>query len=138
MNSQIFNQGYLEIIMGPMFAGKSSELIRLSKRYEVLGKNIISINHKSDKRYGNTDITTHNRTSLQTKFSIEKLEEIDEFIIKHTNDVLLIDEIQFFPDAFHYVKKWVDIYSFPCQLNAVLLKTTMQLRVLLLSSCQCN
>ena len=44
--------GYLELIIGPMYAGKSTELIRIINRYKCLNKNIIVINHSFNNRYG--------------------------------------------------------------------------------------
>ena len=38
----------IEVILGPMFAGKSSELIRRTSRYEAIGKNVLLINHSND------------------------------------------------------------------------------------------
>ena len=56
----------LEIIMGCMFSGKSTEVIRRIKRLKTLKKNVMVINHSIDTRY--TDgiqgyIATHNRES---------------------------------------------------------------------------
>lgn len=101
------SSGYLELLIGPMFAGKSSELIRLSKLYKVLGKNILIIHHQMDNRYSTTDIVTHNQTSVPATFSVDKLSSIHSEQIK-MSDVILIDEIQFFPDALIMIKKWVD------------------------------
>ena len=105
----LYCNGYLEIITGPMFAGKSTELIRISKRYQVLGKSILSINHAFDKRYGKSDITTHNNVHLPTQLSLQNLKQIDYKTIENA-DVILIDEIQFFSDAFEMIQIWVDKY----------------------------
>mgnify|MGYP000915159841 FL=1 len=40
----------IEVILGPMFAGKSSELIRRTSRYGAIGKNVLLINHSNDTR----------------------------------------------------------------------------------------
>ena len=43
---------HLELILGCMFAGKTSEFIRRYHKYKRLGKNILVINHRFDERYG--------------------------------------------------------------------------------------
>ena len=49
----------IEIILGPMFSGKSTELLRRTSRYEAIGKKIMYINHVFDIRYGEDKISTH-------------------------------------------------------------------------------
>jgi thymidine kinase len=56
----LLNQrGRIEMIMGPMFAGKSTELLRRIKRLEISGKKCISIKYSGDNRYSNECISTH-------------------------------------------------------------------------------
>jgi thymidine kinase len=47
--------GFIEIIYGPMFSGKSSELIRKIRRYEHSKKRCLLINYLHDNRYTNED-----------------------------------------------------------------------------------
>ena len=52
--------------MGPMFAGKSTELLRRVKRLEIAGKKCLSIKYSKDNRYPPTSeemtqITTHDK-----------------------------------------------------------------------------
>ena len=44
-------RGRIELIIGPMFAGKSTELIRKVKRHEISGKNCLNIKFLEDNRY---------------------------------------------------------------------------------------
>ena len=55
--------GYLKIILGPMFSGKTTELIRIYNKYK-LKKKVLVINHKSDSRYGENSVNTHNKNNL--------------------------------------------------------------------------
>ena len=55
------NNGRIEIIMGSMFSGKSTEIIRIINRYRVLDKSILIINSAKDNRYGENSIITHNK-----------------------------------------------------------------------------
>ena len=45
--------------MGPMFAGKSTEMLRRVKRHEISGKKCLYINYVDDDRYGSDCIATH-------------------------------------------------------------------------------
>ena len=49
----------LELIVGPMFAGKSSALQSIVKRHQSLGWKMLVINHSSDTRYGSSAIISH-------------------------------------------------------------------------------
>ena len=52
-------RGTLELIIGPMFAGKSTELLRRVKRHAISGKNCLYVKYAADTRYDNTCIATH-------------------------------------------------------------------------------
>jgi len=93
----------LDIILGSMYAGKSSEIIRYHEKYSIIYKTII-INHKIDNRYkkGN-NICTHNNVSLPA-IKLEKLSDLDKKIYKEIQ-FILIDESQFFPDLNIFVMK---------------------------------
>ena len=47
--------------MGPMFAGKSTELLRRVKRLEISGKKCLSIKYSADERYSKECISTHDK-----------------------------------------------------------------------------
>ena len=47
--------------MGPMFAGKSTELLRRVNKQEISGKKVLVIKYASDKRYSETMMSTHDR-----------------------------------------------------------------------------
>ena len=69
--------GRLELIVGPMFASKTTELIRHYNRYKVLDKNILAVNHTNDaKRYGSNNITSHNHEIIENCYSCENLNDI--------------------------------------------------------------
>lgn len=105
-NTSNSNSGYLELIIGPMYAGKSTELLRIINRYKCLNKKICVINHTFNNRYGSTGLTTHNRTTFEQCLIVAKLAELDNEILD--TDVIIIEELQFFQDAFEYVVKWCD------------------------------
>ena len=105
-------EGYLELIIGPMYAGKSTELIRLINRYKCLDKNVIVINHIFNNRYGTEGLSTHNRDKIDKCIILEKLEELE---LNHSEDftladVIIIEELQFFGDAYNVVINWCDLH----------------------------
>ena len=52
-------KGMLELIIGPMFAGKSTELLRRVKRHEISGKSCLYVKFAADVRYDAASIATH-------------------------------------------------------------------------------
>jgi len=101
--------GYLELIIGPMFSGKSSELIRIANRYKSIGKKILAVNHTINNRYETNNISTHDKNTLNDCIITDNLENI-----KNTNDyinaeIILIEELQFFKNAYEFIINAVDI-----------------------------
>ena len=89
-------RGTLETIVGAMFAGKTSELLKRILWAEHQGKKILVIKPKLDNRYSEGLISTHNNLS-HSCFPMENWEEIKlKFVINNKNyDVLFLDEVQF-------------------------------------------
>lgn len=103
------NTGYLEIIMGPMFSGKTTRLIDIYHRYREKGYNVCAINYLHDTRYGNK-LTTHDQRSIDC-IHLEHIWELSlETIQKH--QVFLINEAQFFnaDELYEVVIKLVEHY----------------------------
>ena len=93
----------LSIIMGNMFSGKTSELIRRLKRLKVIGKNILVVNSAKDTRSPEQVLKTHDNV----KFNCLKVYDLFDIINKpefDEADIIAIDEAQFFPR----LKKFVD------------------------------
>lgn len=54
--------GHLELILGPMFSGKSTELMRKVKRYQFANKKCLVINYANDNRYSDENyVSTHDK-----------------------------------------------------------------------------
>jgi thymidine kinase len=102
--------GYLELIIGPMYAGKSTELIRIINRYKCLNKNIIVINHILNNRYGSTELTTHNKDKIDSCIILQELKYLDKLLLNNC-DVIIIEELQFFNDAYDQIINWCDNYN---------------------------
>lgn len=91
----------LEVIIGPMFSGKTSELIRLVER-EVYAKRKGAIFKIAfDKRYSEKEVVTHNglRYDAYTVASSEEgLRKIEEVAESNGLDAIGVDEVNFFPE----------------------------------------
>ena len=98
------NVGRKEVIIGCMFAGKTSEMVRRYNRYSQLNKNIIVINHISDKRYGQNVVCSHDQKKIDC-ISIKSLEEIYRLTEYMLSDIIMIEEAQFFDDLVDHTIK---------------------------------
>lgn len=95
--SKSMASGWIEVICGPMFAGKTEELIRRVRRLKYAKKNVLIFKPKIDHRYSQTEIVSHNNS----KISAIRIESSKE-IIKHLKDdihCVVIDEAQFLDDS---------------------------------------
>jgi len=91
---QKYREGYVEVICGCMFAGKTEELIRRVKVLEYAKKNIMVFKPAIDNRYSDTRVVSHAGSSVESMI-IENAIEILEYI-KENTEVVAIDEVQFF------------------------------------------
>ena len=112
IDTQFINpaMGSITLIIGCMFSGKSTEIMRLIKRYKVLKKKILIINHESDQRYATDSISTHDKIQIQCEM-MEKLlpaMESKEYI---DSDVVVIEEAQFFTDLFDFATLSADKFN---------------------------
>ncbi|ESO85025.1 hypothetical protein LOTGIDRAFT_236045 [Lottia gigantea] len=89
-------KGEIQIIFGPMFSGKTTELVRRLKRYQIANYNVLVIKYSKDTRYDDNDIATHDRQTLPA-VSTEKLYDLKSKAQQF--EVIGIDEGQFFPDV---------------------------------------
>ena len=89
------NSGRIEIIFGPMFSGKSTELLRRIKRHTFAKQKCLVIKYRFDKRYSEKDMATHDQQKINA-LSCTKLEEASSIFKEY--QVIGIDEGQFFPD----------------------------------------
>ena len=100
--------GSINIIIGCMFSGKSTETIRLIRRYKTGNKNILVINHALDTRYGESVISSHDKVQLKC-LSLKILNEIKDKEEYKKSDVIFVEEGQFFKDLFEFVTHAADV-----------------------------
>ena len=96
MMYQMYRPGYIEVISGCMFAGKTEELIRRIKTLEFAKKNVLVFKPAIDNRYSNTKVVSHAGSSVES-IVVPDARSILDFI-KDDTDVVAIDEIQFFDE----------------------------------------
>jgi thymidine kinase len=101
--------GYLELILGPMFSGKTTRLIELYHQlYNT--SNIKVINYSGDTRYHSSMLSTHDKVMIPCIFT-NKLSDVCEEKHLENIDVILINEGQFFPDLYEVVFNLVEVYK---------------------------
>ena len=92
----------LEVIIGPMFSGKTSELIRLVER-EVYAKRKGAIFKVAfDRRYSATQVATHNGLrydAYTVSSSLDGIKKIEEITKSKGLDAIGVDEVNFFPEG---------------------------------------
>lgn len=96
---QLFKNGWIEVICGPMFAGKSEEIIRRVKRLEYAKKKTLVFKPKIDNRYSEDEIVSHSH--LHTKsHNISCAKDIYKYLKDgELVDAIVIDEVQFLDEA---------------------------------------
>jgi len=87
--------GWLEVICGPMFSGKSEELIRRLRRAEIAGQRALIVKPRIDDRYDIGHVVSHAGAKMRA-VAVHKPEDIPGLADGY--DVIGIDEVQFFPE----------------------------------------
>ena len=108
ITSSQLQSGYLEIILGSMYSGKTSRLVEIYKQCTFCNISVCVINHSIDDRYDTELLSTHD----QIKIPCIKTNKLMDVWVEYTNlekislsNVILINEGQFFPDLEEFVKK---------------------------------
>ncbi len=91
---KITKSGWIEVITGPMYCGKSEELIRRLRRVKIAKQKIKVFKPVIDNRYNKDDVVSHSGDSIEA-VPVDHPEEILEKL-DTTIDVVGIDEAQFF------------------------------------------
>ena len=90
---QPHNCGWIEVICGGMFSGKTEELIRRARRAQIAGQRVVIVKPPIDKRYDDEMVVSHNLTKLPSMAA----ETADQIVLLTGNaQVVCIDEAQFF------------------------------------------
>ena len=96
MNPAHPGSGWIEVVTGPMFSGKSEELIRLLRRAAIARQRVAVFKPALDNRFGTKDVVSHSQWRIPCEV-VERAEEILNRLDPRT-EVVGIDEAQFFDD----------------------------------------
>ncbi len=87
--------GWIEVIAGSMFSGKTEELLRRVKRAVIAGQSVKVFKPVIDVRYDEVKVVSHDRNSMDS-FPVDKAKDILRFV--EGVQVVGIDEVQFFDE----------------------------------------
>lgn len=87
--------GWIEVICGGMFSGKTEELIRRAKRAHIAGQKVIIVKPAIDNRYSEEEIVSHNENALPG-IVVDTADQI--VLLTSDAQVICIDEAQFFDE----------------------------------------
>ena len=106
--------GQINLFIGCMFSGKSSELIQTIRRFRSIGKKVMNINYSEDTRYGDKQITTHDLVGIEA-YMIKDLTEIftnTKYRKDYENsDIICINEGQFFKGLTAFCNESANIHN---------------------------
>lgn len=99
----------LDIIIGPMFSGKSSRILDIASRYAAIGTKVLIIKHASDRRYeySENNVVTHDGRKTTC---VEALDIHHPKLMSRVKDhnVIIVEEAQFFTHLVPFVEYVVD------------------------------
>jgi len=99
--------GKINLILGPMYSGKTTELLRLYNRYFLAGKSCLLIKHTDDNRYDSEYVVTHDNQKYKA-VSTKLLSDIKGTKLVDKIEVICIDEIQFYEDSAEVCDFWAN------------------------------
>jgi thymidine kinase len=88
------DHGWIEVVVGPMFSGKSEELIRRINRARIARQKVQVFKHYIDDRYGVDHVVSHNNVRVEAIKIASSKDILDK--LDHDAVVIAIDEVQFF------------------------------------------
>jgi thymidine kinase len=137
MNMELYyaDCGYLEIIKGPMFSGKTTRIMEIYKKYSLCDIKTLVINYEKDNRYSDNFLSSHDKRMIPCIKALS----LSDLVVFNGDDVkgddvkgtyakefmeskaILINEGQFFPDCVEWVRIAVEKYHknvYICGLNS--------------------
>lgn len=96
----------LEVILGCMYSGKSTELIRRIRKHQAIKTKVLVVNHLNDNRYSTCNTTdTHSGDSVKA-IKLTNIEDVSKYL--DDCSVIAIDEAQFFKGLYDMVVHLVE------------------------------
>lgn len=100
-NNNNSHQQPLTVIFGPMFSGKTTELMRRLRRYQLAKHRCLVVKYANDVRYDSSALATHDKQVLPA-VSAMRLQELTDATANYS--IIGIDEGQFFPDTVQFAE----------------------------------
>jgi thymidine kinase len=94
--------GRIELILGPMFAGKTTELMRRVRREAHAKRSCFIIKYRADTRYSDDCVSSHDKQMMQATVAVTQLSHANDW---EEFDCIAIDEGQFFPDLVEFASR---------------------------------
>lgn len=94
-NNSSQRRGWIEVIIGSMFSGKTEELIRRLNRARIARQRVEIFKPMIDTRYDETNVVSHNENSILST-PVSSATQI--LLLTNEVDVVGVDEVQFFDD----------------------------------------
>jgi thymidine kinase len=91
-----YQTGWIEVIAGPMFSGKSEELIRRVKRVMIAGQRVRVFKPRLDDRYHKRDVVSHDGQRVEAEPVADAAELLARVEANGPLQVVAVDEAQFF------------------------------------------
>jgi thymidine kinase len=98
--------GRIHLVLGNMFSGKTTELLRQYKRFTLAHRKCLLIKHASDTRFDDVCITSHDGDRVHA-LAVQRLADVDQALVDAA-DVICIDEVQFFADCDVVCEAWAN------------------------------
>ncbi|MGC8820214.1 MAG: thymidine kinase [Fervidobacterium sp.] len=115
--------GKLTVIVGPMFSGKTTELLNFAEIYELGRKKTCIIKPKIDTRYSQEDVVTHKLFKMPAH-TVQNTQEFKDYFnsMSEKPDAIFIDEVHFFDTSLvdavkEIIKTGVDVYCAGLDMN---------------------
>nr|XP_023659446.1 thymidine kinase, cytosolic-like [Paramormyrops kingsleyae]XP_023659447.1 thymidine kinase, cytosolic-like [Paramormyrops kingsleyae] len=105
-NSPRKTRGQIQVIFGPMFSGKSTELMRRVRRFQIAQYRCLVIKYAKDTRYSDKGMATHDKNTMEA-VPANRLKDVQSLAIQAS--VIGIDEGQFFPDAVEFCEEMANM-----------------------------
>ena len=99
----------LDLVIGCMYSGKSTELIRRVNRLKTIHKPYVIYNSSVDTRYGGIGVNTHNKIREPCVIVDNLINQLETEQFKSA-DTIFIEEAQFFNDLYRFVTLAVDTH----------------------------
>ncbi|MGB0453247.1 MAG: thymidine kinase [Bacteriovoracaceae bacterium] len=97
INNFVSQSGWVEVVCGPMFSGKTEELIRRVRRAQIARQKVQIFKPKIDNRYHDTNVVSHSSQEVEATPVDNPVDIL--FKLYDTTRVVAIDEVQFFDEG---------------------------------------